>query len=152
MRVSGIEPSSVILSQRKWLKRLTNNVPKVLKEAKKSDQKGVVMVYGQVTECHLRFCKTAITWLRSLSAILPLFWRHGIANFPAFAAKTWEMLLWRHEIHDVFPRNMANALKKLAVFHHFTMKFDIFSLNSTWDSDFLILYLRTQNKLSVISF
>ena len=86
---------------------------------------------------HLRFCKTAITWLWSLSAILPLFWRHGIANFPAFAAKTWEMLLWLHEIHDVFPRNLANALQNLQFSHYFTMKFDIFSLNSTWDSDFL---------------
>ena len=100
----------------------------------------------------LRFCKTAITWLRPLSAILPLFWRHGIANFPAFASKIWEMLLWRHEIHDVFPRNWANALQNLQFFHHFTMKFDIFSLNSTGDSDFLILFLSTQNKISMSSF
>ena len=34
MRISGIEPSSVILSQRKRLKRLKNNFPKVTKEAK----------------------------------------------------------------------------------------------------------------------
>ena len=34
MRISGIEPSSVILSQRKLLKRLKNNVPKVPKEVK----------------------------------------------------------------------------------------------------------------------
>ena len=34
MRISGIEPSSVILSQRKYLKRLKNNVPNVPKEAK----------------------------------------------------------------------------------------------------------------------
>ena len=34
MRISGIEPSSVILSQRKLLKKLKNNVPKVPKEAK----------------------------------------------------------------------------------------------------------------------
>ena len=34
MHISGIEPSSVILSQRKYLKRLKNNVPKVPKEAK----------------------------------------------------------------------------------------------------------------------
>ena len=44
--------------------------------------------------CALRLYQTPITWLRSLSAILTLFWRHGIANFPAFAAKTWEMLLY----------------------------------------------------------
>ena len=34
MRISGVEPSSVILSQRKKLKRLKNNVPKLPKEAK----------------------------------------------------------------------------------------------------------------------
>ena len=34
MRISGIEPSSVILSQRKWLQKLKNNTPKVPKEAK----------------------------------------------------------------------------------------------------------------------
>ena len=56
---------------------------------------------GRCSQNILRFCKTAIMWLWSLTAILPLFWRHGIANLPAFAAKTWEMLLWRHEIYDV---------------------------------------------------
>ena len=34
MRISGIEPSSVIPNQRKYLKRLKSNVPKVPKEAK----------------------------------------------------------------------------------------------------------------------
>ena len=34
MRISGIEPSSVILSQKKELKKLKTNVPKVPKEAK----------------------------------------------------------------------------------------------------------------------
>ena len=34
MRISGTEPSSVILSQRKKLKKLKNNVPKVPKKAK----------------------------------------------------------------------------------------------------------------------
>ena len=33
MRISGIEPSSVILGQRKLLKKLENNAPKVPKEA-----------------------------------------------------------------------------------------------------------------------
>ena len=32
MRISGIEPSSVILSQTKYLKRLKNNVPEVPRE------------------------------------------------------------------------------------------------------------------------
>ena len=61
----------------------------------------------------LRFCQTSITWLRSLSVILPLFWRHAITNISTFAAKTWEKLLWRHDIHDVSPRNWANALQNL---------------------------------------
>ena len=52
-------------------------------------------------------------WLRFLSAILPLFWRHDNANFLNFAAKTWEVLLWRHEIHNVFPHNWANAVQNL---------------------------------------
>ena len=34
MRISGIEPSSGILSQRKWLQKLKYNTPKVPKEAK----------------------------------------------------------------------------------------------------------------------
>ena len=34
MRIWGIEPSSVILSQRKWLQKLKNNTRKVPKEAK----------------------------------------------------------------------------------------------------------------------
>ena len=55
----------------------------------------------------LMCCQTSITWLRSLSAILPLFWRHDIANISTFAAKTWEKLLWRHEIHDVFPAKLG---------------------------------------------
>ena len=33
MRISGIEPSSVIHSQRKWLKTLKNNARNVPKEA-----------------------------------------------------------------------------------------------------------------------
>ena len=34
IRISGNKPSSVILSQRKWLKKLKNNAPKVPKDAK----------------------------------------------------------------------------------------------------------------------
>ena len=76
-----------------------------------------------------------------------------IATIPAFAAKTWEVLLWRHDIHDVFPRNWTNALQNLQFFfHNFTMKFNIFSLNLTGDSDFLILSISAQNKLSTSRF
>ena len=45
--------------------------------------------------------------------------RHDIANILTFAANTWELLLWRHEIHDGFPQIWANALQpptKIAVF------------------------------------
>ena len=38
----------------------------------------------------LRFSQTLITWLWSLSAILPLCWRHDMAEHPPFPAKTWE--------------------------------------------------------------
>ena len=70
----------------------------------------------------LRFYQTRITWLRSLSAILPLFWRHDIANFLTFAAKTWEVLLsswdtWR------FPAKLGYRSTKLAVFTLFYNKF-----------------------------
>ena len=34
MRISGIEPSSVIFSQRKWLKKLKNNAKKYRKKLK----------------------------------------------------------------------------------------------------------------------
>ena len=100
----------------------------------------------------LRVYQTLIIWIQSLSAILPLFWSHDIANFLTFAAKTCEMLLWRHEIHNIFPRNRINALQNLLYFHYFTTKFNIFSLNLTWNSDFLILFIGTQNKLSMTGF
>ena len=58
----------------------------------------------------LRFSQTPITWYRSLLAILPLFWRHDIANTPTVAAKTGKVLLWRHEIHDVFLRTTKAVL------------------------------------------
>ena len=100
----------------------------------------------------LRFCQTLITWLRSLSAILSFSWRHNMANIPTFAAKTWEVLLWRHKIHNVFLRNWAYTLQNVQFFHHFTMKFNIFSLNLTGDSDFLTLFNSNQNKLSMSGF
>ena len=100
----------------------------------------------------LIYYQTPITWLRYLSAILPLFWRHNIANIPSFAAKTWEGLLWRHKIHDVFPRNWANSVQILKFFYHFSMKFNNFFLNSTGGSDILILSISSQNKLSMGGF
>ena len=55
MRLSGIEPSSVILSQRNKLKRLKNNVPKVPKEAKAK---------RDITRYH-KLCQTFGKFLRS---------------------------------------------------------------------------------------
>ena len=49
-------------------------------------------------------------------------------------------------------RNLAYALQNLQFFHHFTMKFNIFSLNLTGDSDFLILFISMQYKLSMSGF
>ena len=95
----------------------------------------------QQRKLQLRFCQTPIMWHLSLSAILPLFWRHDIANTPTFAAKTWKVLLWLHVIHNVFPRNFAYPLQNLQFCHHLTKKFNIFSLNLTGDSNFLILLL-----------
>ena len=44
--------------------------------------------WSSVETADLRLYQTRITWLRSLSAILPLFWRHDMANFLTFPAKT----------------------------------------------------------------
>ena len=124
-----------------------------------------MILISSLKQCkyHLRFYQTRIMWFRSLSAILPLFWRQDLANFLNFAAKTimtsWDtrrfhekLLLWRYEIHDVFPRNWANAPQNLRFFRYFTIKFNIFSLNLTGDSDFLIPLTSTLNKLSITSF
>ena len=86
----------------------------------------------------LRFYQTPITWLRSISAILPLFWHHNIANIPNFAAKTWEVVLRCHEIHDVFPRIWAYVVQNLLIFHYLTMTLNIFSLNLTGYSVFFL--------------
>ena len=87
-----------------------------------------------------------------MSVILPLFWRYDITNIPTFDAETWEVLLWRHEIHDIFPRIRAYVVQNLLFSHYFTTKFDIFSLSLTGDSDFLVIFSSTQNKLSMSGF
>ena len=62
--------------------------------------------------------------------------RHDIANIPTFAAKTYEVLLWRHEIHDVF-RIWAYVVQNLIFCHDSTMNIYIFSLKLTGDFDSL---------------
>ena len=100
----------------------------------------------------LRRCKTAITWLRSLSAILPLFWRHDIAELHRLCREDCRNVLWRHEICDVFPRIMTCALQNMQFSQYFTTKFNIFSLNLTGGSNFFILFISTHNKLSMSRF
>ena len=97
----------------------------------------------------LRRCKTATTLLRSLSAILPLFWRHDIAELHRLCREDSRNVLWRHEICDVFPRIMTCALQNMQFSQYFTTKFNIFSLNLTGESDLLV---HTTNLLWVVFF
>ena len=99
----------------------------------------------------LRLCKTAITWHRSLSAILPLFWRHYIAELHRLCREDCRNVLWRHERCDGFPRIMSCALQNMQFSRYFTTKFNIFSLNLTGESDFFFnLLVRTTNFLWVV--
>ena len=100
----------------------------------------------------LRLCKTAITWLRSLSAILPLFWRHAIADLHRLCREDMRNVLWRYEICDVFSRNMTYLQQNMQFSQYFTMKFNIFFLNYTGKSDFFILFISTHRKLSMAVF
>ena len=94
----------------------------------------------------LRRCKTAITWLWSLSAILPLFWRHDIAELHRLCREDSRNVLWRHEICDVFPRSLTCALQNMQFSQYFTTKFNIFSLNLTGESDFFIAFISTHKQ------
>ena len=109
-------------------------------------------VYQNINHCSLRFYKTAITWLRSLSAILPLFWHHDMAEFHRLCREDLRNVLWRHEIHDVFPRIMTYALQNVQISQCFTTKFNIFSLNLTGEFDFLfhLLVRKKKNFLWVV--
>ena len=106
----------------------------------------------QQQENQLRLCKTATTWLWSLLAILPLFWRHYIAEPHRLCREDLRNVLWRHEMYDVFPRNMTYALQNMHFSQYFTSQFNIFSLNLTGESDFFLFYLlaRTTNFLWVV--
>ena len=85
----------------------------------------------------LRFCKTSITWIRSLSVILPLFWRHGIAERPLHCREDLRDVLWRHEIHNLFPRYMAYALQNV----QFWQRYLTFSILTWLDGPTFLLYL-----------
>ena len=102
----------------------------------------------------LRFWKTATTWLWSLSAILPLFWRHDIAELRRLYREDLRNVLWHHEIYAVvYPRNMTYALQNMQLLQYFIMQFNIFFLYSTGESDFFfILFISTHNKLSMSGF
>ena len=89
----------------------------------------------------LRFCKTAITWLRSLLAIFwSLFWRHDIAKQHHICCKDLRNVLWCHEIPDVFLRNMAYVLQNVQFSQYFTMKLT-FSLFTWLGSPIFLFYL-----------
>ena len=47
---------------------------------------------------------------------------------------------------------MTCAMQNMQFSQYFTTKFDIFSLNLTGESDFLILFISTHNKLSMSGF
>ena len=113
------------------------------------------LYFNKLTKLNIQFlrpCKTAITWLRSLLAILPLFWRHDTAELHRLCREDSRNVLWRHEICDVFPRIMTCALQNKQFLQYFTTKFNIFCLNLTGESDFFILFISTHNKLSMSSF
>ena len=101
----------------------------------------------------LRRCKTAIMWLPSLSAILPLFWRHVIAELHRLCREDSRNVLWHHEICDVFPRIMTCALQNMQFSQYFTTKFNSFSLNLTGVRFFYSIYnvlVHTTNFLWVV--
>ena len=101
----------------------------------------------------LRFCKTAITWLRSLSAILPLFWCHDIAQLHRLCREDLKNVLWHHEICNIFNGIWLMLYKTCSFSQYFTTKLNIFSLNFTGESDFfnsINLLVRTTNFLSVV--
>ena len=51
-----------------------------------------------------------------------------------------------------FPADYDLRSAKDAVFQYFTMKFNIFSLNLTGESNVFILFISTHNKLSMSGF
>ena len=73
-------------------------------------------------------------------------------NFISIAAKTWKMNYDVMKWATFSPRNITHALENLQFTQYFTKKFNIFSLNSTGESDFLILFISTHNKLSLSGF
>ena len=100
----------------------------------------------------LRFCRTAITLLRSPTAILPLLWRHDIAALYRICREDLRNERWRHAIWDVFTQNMTYVLQNLQFSQYFKTTFTIFFLILTGESDFLFYLLVRQNKLSMSDF
>ena len=73
-------------------------------------------------------------------------------SFIAFAAKTLEMYYDVMKYATFFPRIITCALQNMQFSQYFTMKFNIFSLNLTGESDIFILFISTHNKLSMSGF
>ena len=124
-------------------------------EKVKSNWRTVTYVYT------LRRCKTAITWLRSLSAILPLFdvmiSKHKIEimispSFIAFAAKTLE-LYYDVTKYVTFSHGLWLApMQNMQFSQYLITEFNIFSFNLTGETDFFILFISTHNKFSMSGF
>ena len=88
----------------------------------------------------LRFCKTAITWLQSLSAILPLFWRHDIAELHRLCREDLKNVLWRHE-KSTFSRGILLTLYKIRSFHCILPRNVAFSLLTWLRSPIFLFFL-----------
>ena len=69
---------------------------------------------------------TSITWLRSLSAILPLFWRHYIAEYPRLCCEELDCF-YDIMVYKTFYREIGST--NGAFLRYFTTKFNIFSPN-----------------------
>ena len=74
----------------------------------------------------LRLCKTAITWLRSLSAILPLFWRHEVCFCPPPFAKAGDI----KTNSSVRPSDCLSVTKTLT----WLISFEILMIIDIWDA------------------
>ena len=73
--------------------------------------------------------------LPSLLAILPLFLHHDIAKQHHLCREDLRNVLWRHEIHNVFLRNMAYVLQNVQ-FLQWNLTFSLF----TWLGSLIFLF------------
>ena len=122
-----------------------------LLHSKVNEYNALLYIHRKKISKTLRFCKTAITWLRSLSAILPLFWRHEIAELHRLCREDLKMY------YDVmkkatFSRGILLTLYKIRSFHSILPRNLTFSLLTWLGSSIFLIYLlvRTTNFLWVV--